>query len=74
MWRVSDRRAVLVVSSGSLLFAAGVAVQAMTEEGSSTDRFHQMRLASAAENVAVAALYAFLLYRERLCELGKNHS
>jgi len=64
MWRVSDRRAVVVVSSGSLLFAAGVAVQAMTQEGSSTDSFHQMRLASAAENVAVAALYAFLLYRE----------
>lgn len=64
MWRVSDRRAVLVLSSGSLLFAVGVAVQAMNQAGSSTDRFHQMRLASAAENVAVAGLYAFLLYRE----------
>jgi hypothetical protein len=74
MWRVSDRRAVRVVSSGSLLFAAGVAVQASTQEGSSTARFYQMRLASAAENVAVAALYAVLLYREHLCELGKHHS
>ena len=64
MWQVVDRRAVRVVSWGSLLFASGIALQASAQGGSSTDSFHQMRLASAAENVAVATLYAFLLYRE----------
>lgn len=65
MWRVDDRRAVRAVAGASQLFAAGIAVQAATQGSSSTDTFHRIRFASAAENAAVVVLYALLLHRER---------
>ncbi len=63
MWRVADWRSVRVVSWGSLVFAAGVAALATAQKTTSTDGFHRMRWASAAENVAVATAYAVLLTR-----------
>ena len=66
MWRVTDRRAVRIVSAASLLFATGIAAQASIQDTTSGDRFHQMRRASAAENLTLVGLYAYLLYRERL--------
>jgi hypothetical protein len=65
MWRSQDRTAVRVVAAGSLLFASGVALQALGQDPSPPDTFHQIRMASAAENIAVAALYTTLLIRER---------
>ena len=43
---------------------AGVAAQALAQGAEPSDTFHQIRVASAAENIAVAASYAGLLYRE----------
>jgi hypothetical protein len=63
-----DRNALRVVAGGSMLFAAGVAAQALAQGREPSDTFHQIRNASAAENIAVAALYAGLLYRE-----GRQH-
>ena len=65
MWRSQDRTAVRVVAAGSMLFASGVALQALGQNSSPPDTFHQIRRASAAENIAVAALYATLIIRER---------
>ncbi len=64
MWFTPDRIAVRVVAGSSMLFASGVALQALNQDAALPDSFHQIRLLSAAENVAVAALYAALLYRE----------
>ena len=65
MWPVADRRAVRAVSGASALFAAGIGIKALTQGSGSADAFHRMRYESAAENVAVAVLYAVFLYRER---------
>ena len=70
MWRSQDRTAVRVVAAGSMIFASGVALQALGQDSSPPNTFHQIRLASAAENVAVAALYAALLIRERRHDSG----
>jgi len=65
MWWVRDRRAVRIVAGAALLFAAGVAIQAVTQRPGSSDAFHELALGSAAENALVVALYAALLFRER---------
>jgi hypothetical protein len=62
---VRDERAVRTVAGASMLFAAGVALQAAAQGSTSADAFHRLRLGSAAENVGVAALYAVLLLRGR---------
>ena len=62
--RVADRRAAQIVAGASLLFAAGVAVQAATQGSASTDAFHQLSPGPAVENLLVAVLYAGLLLRE----------
>lgn len=64
MWFTPDRIPVRVVAGSSMLFASGVALQALKQDAALPDSFHQIRRLSAAENVAVAALYAALLYRE----------
>lgn len=64
-WRVADRGAVRLVARASQLFAAAVAVKAWTQDSGPPDAFHRLRIASAAENAAVAVLYAVLLDRER---------
>lgn len=69
MWPVTDRQAIRTVSSASLLFAAGVAVKALTQ-GSGPDAFHRMRYASAAENILVGLVYAVLLNREHQAAKG----
>lgn len=66
MWTVDDRRAVRAVSGASMFFAVGIALKALSQGSSSTDAFHRMRYASAAENIGVAAVYGGLLLRERL--------
>jgi hypothetical protein len=63
-WQVADRRAVRVVAGASLLFAAGVGVQAVTQGSASADAFHQLSPGPAAENLLVALLYAGLFARE----------
>lgn len=64
MWRVAERLPVRIVASASLLFAAGVAIQAATQGSGSDDAFHRSSPGPAVENVLVALLYALLLYRE----------
>jgi len=71
-WRLQERRAVRVIASASLLFAAGVAVQAMTQSPASTDAFHQagvvlgpVILPNVGINALVTAIYAILLLRKR---------
>ncbi|MGB5531511.1 MAG: hypothetical protein WBN71_00250 [Acidimicrobiia bacterium] len=66
MWSVDDRRAVRAVSGASMSFAVAIALKALSQGSGSTDAFHRMRYASAAENIGVAALYGGLLLRERL--------
>ena len=61
--QLADRAAVQIVSGASMLFAGGVAAKAATQSSGSQDGFHRMRLASAAENLIVAALYGALLVR-----------
>jgi hypothetical protein len=61
MWWAPDPRAVRIVASASLLFAAGVAAQAATQGSASTDPFHQLSPGPAAENLLVAVLYAGFL-------------
>jgi hypothetical protein len=70
-WRVPDRRAVRAVAYASLLFAAGVAVQAATQGSASADTFHQagvvlgpVTLPNVGLNVLWTTLYAGLLVRE----------
>ena len=76
-WRVNDRRAVRTVALASLLFAAGVGVQAAAQGTGSTDAFHQaevigpLTLNNVALNVLWTAIYAGLLVREsRLATQG----
>jgi hypothetical protein len=64
MWRVSERLPLRIVAGASLLFAAGVAVQAATQGGTSGDAFHQSSPGPAVENALVAVLYAVLLSRD----------
>ena len=64
-WWVADRRAVRIIAGASLLFAAGVAVQAVTQGSASADSFHRLSPGPAVENLVVAVLYAGLLLRER---------
>ncbi len=71
MWRVTDRLAVRVVASASLLFGAGVAIQAVTQGSGSADAFHRLAPGPAVENVLVALLYAALLYRESRTAAGR---
>lgn len=63
MWMVPDARAVRTVAGASMLFATGVAIQAVVQGSQSADAFHRLRIGSAAENLGVAVLYAALLYR-----------
>jgi len=70
-WRMQERWAVRVIASASLLFAAGVAVQAATQVSGSTDAFHEagvvlgpVVLPNVGINVLVTAIYAILLLRE----------
>lgn len=65
MWRSNDRTAVRVVAQGSLLFALGVAIKALSQDSAPPDTFHQIRLASATENAFLVVIYAALLNRER---------
>jgi hypothetical protein len=64
MWRVAEQLPVRIVAGGSLLFAAGVAAQALTQGSASADAFHQLSLGPALENAGVAAAYTIRVHRE----------
>jgi hypothetical protein len=64
MWWVPDRRAVRIVAGASMLFAAAVFAQALTQGSASADAFHQLSPGPAVENALVAVAYAILLSRE----------
>ena len=72
MWPATDRKTVRAVAGASLLFAAGIAIKAVTQGGGSVDAFHRMRYASAAENALVGLGYAVLLHRERSEQTRSN--
>ncbi len=60
----ADRAAVRVVAGASLLFAVGVAVQALTQGSGSADAFHRLSPGPALENLLVALAYAVLLAQD----------
>jgi hypothetical protein len=69
--RLKDRQAVRLVAGASMLFAAGVALQAATQGSGSSDVFHQsgerigpVTLNNAWINVLWSTIYAVLLLRE----------
>ena len=68
MWMVTDRLAVRIVASASLVFTAGFAVVAATAGSGSSDPFHQIAIGAAGGNAIVAILYAILLYREQTAQ------
>lgn len=72
-WWSTERTAVRVVAWGSFLFAVGVSIVALTMDPSSTAPFHEMRMGSAVENLAVGGLYGFLLLREFRMPQKKGH-
>ena len=53
-----------------MLFAVGIALKALSQGSGSTDAFHRMRYASAAENIGVAALHGVLLLQEQRGDNG----
>jgi len=63
-WVVNDRRAVRLVASASVLFAAGVFLEALSQGSGSADQFHRLAPGPAVENLLVAAAYVALLLRD----------
>lgn len=65
-WWLHDRSAVQLIAGASLLAVGAFAIAAALVGTGSSDPFHQLSLFVAVGNGAVAALYAVLLYRERM--------
>ena len=65
-WRMNERFGVVLVGVASLFnaFAFGVVLW-LASSNPSSDMFHQLGAAGAVVWLVVAALYAFLIYRER---------